>query len=253
MRFTAVIVVFVGAGCFNPRISDGGFACNPEERVPCPEGFFCRDVGAGYVCKTTPGRDTPSGTQPEVDLAMPPAGAADMAMPPAGAVDMAMPPASCGVADLVINEVQTGGANASDEFIEVYNPCGSSVTVTGSLVYRATAGKTDIKLADVAGKTLAKQGYFLAGSGKYAASADVAFNGGTGLSDSGGGVALLDGNGKTINAMGWGDASNAFVQGTAASASNASDSMARQPNGVNTHDDKADFRVAATPTPRASN
>ena len=259
MRFTAVIVVFAAAGCFNPRISDGGFACNPADPVPCPEGLHCRDDGSGFVCTrrvgpvATPGSGADLGSDDSgaaVDLAMPPSGPADQATPPP---DMATPPANCGVAQLVINEVQTGGSSASDEFIEIYNPCASSVTVTGSLVYRASAGTSDIKLADLNNKAIGKQGYLVAANSGYKGTTDIAFNGGTGLNDTGGGVALLDGNGKTINAMGWGDANNAFVQGNAAKAATASHSMARTPNGANTHHDDVDFQVASTPTPRAAN
>src|SRR5690348_2335007 len=39
---------------------------------------------------------------------------------------------------IVINEVQVAGASASDEWIELYNPCSNDVDLTGArIVYRA--------------------------------------------------------------------------------------------------------------------
>jgi hypothetical protein len=31
------------AGCFNPNVKDGGFACNMSDNPPCPTGFECVD------------------------------------------------------------------------------------------------------------------------------------------------------------------------------------------------------------------
>ncbi len=49
------------------------------------------------------------------------------------------------VCTVKINEVQTGGATALDEFVELYNTCPDKpLDLTGySLVYRAAAGTTD--------------------------------------------------------------------------------------------------------------
>lgn len=269
MRITAVTLLVLAAGCFNPRITDGGFACDPADPVPCPEGFFCRDLGSGFVCTSALGAGMVPGAGGDLaggggadgggaaeDAAMPPAGA-DLATAPgdlASPADMALPPPSnCGLAQLVINEVKTAGATASDEFVEIYNPCAAPLTVTGALVYRAATGDKDIKLCDIKGRTIGKTGYLVAGGSGYQGQTDATFNAGTGLSDTGGGVALVDGNGKVVNAMGWGNATNAYVQGSAAPAAHANQSMARKPNGANTHRDNADFQVVSTPTPRAAN
>jgi len=57
MRITGVFVVFVtlpmlAAGCFNPRITDGGFVCDPAQPQPCPEGYYCRELGGSFLCTT---------------------------------------------------------------------------------------------------------------------------------------------------------------------------------------------------------
>ena len=43
MRVTLVFVIFAAAGCFNPIVADGGFACDPEAAQPCPAGYYCRN------------------------------------------------------------------------------------------------------------------------------------------------------------------------------------------------------------------
>src|SRR4051794_20970034 len=55
MRNTAVFVFIVTstvAGCFNPKILDGGFQCDPANPTPCPEGYFCRDFSGSFLCTT---------------------------------------------------------------------------------------------------------------------------------------------------------------------------------------------------------
>lgn len=271
MRFTAVFVVFVAAGCFNPRIADGGFACNPTDPVPCPDGTYCRDSGDGYICTSRLGPGGPTGG-PDMasdngggdDLAMP-SGGDDMAMSSGGGDmakapgDMAKAPAdmatggSCGVSNLLINEVQTGSsASATDEFIEILNPCASAVSLSGSLVYRSSAGTTDVVLATISNKSIAAHGFFVAANSGFSGASNVSFNASTGLNNTGGGVAVKNGGGSIIDSMGWGDATNAFVQGSAATASNNNGSMARKP-GANSHDNSADFAVDATPSPGAAN
>ena len=48
MRITIVFASYCDrprscSGCFNPRIADGGFVCDPAEPQPCPEGYYCRN------------------------------------------------------------------------------------------------------------------------------------------------------------------------------------------------------------------
>jgi len=53
--------------------------------------------------------------------------------------------------------------------------------------------------------------------------------------------------------MGWGTAGgNGFVNGNPAPTEGTGKSIARKPNGANTHDDSVDF-ASATPTPGAAN
>ena len=266
MRNTIVFAVLLAAGCFNPKITDQGFQCDPVNPSPCPDGYFCRNFSGAFLCTTN--QFAPTGT---ADLAMSAGGGgggggggsggdADLAMP-AGPVDMAMappdltpPPTNCTVSSLLINEVRTGSsASADEEWVEIYNPCGNAITLTGKLVYRADTSSADSNtLATITSKSIAGGAYFLVANAGYAGSADVKPFESGGLKDGGGGVALRDSSNNVINAMGWGSANNGFQQGTAAAGEATGKSMARTPNGANTHHDNVDFK-SATPTPGAAN
>ncbi len=155
----------------------------------------------------------------------------------------------------VVNEVMVAGASAGDEFVELYNPCASPVALSGySLVYRSATGTSDVPLTDLSSHTLPAGGYLLfAGSGcTVCGSPDGTFGGATGaLGGAGGGVAIKNGS-LVVDSVGYGTATNAFVEGSAKPAPAASSAIARKPNGVDTGDNSADF-VDQAPTPRAAN
>lgn len=64
---------------------------------------------------------------------------------------------------IVISEVQIGGAGgADDEFVELYNPTGSSVDITGWRLTRKTAGGiNESTLANSLSGSISAHGYFL--------------------------------------------------------------------------------------------
>lgn len=155
----------------------------------------------------------------------------------------------------VINEVQTGGAGgASDEWVELYNPCSQAVTLSGwTLKYRAATGVTDIAVASLTGSIPSHQWYLVANTA-YSGSATPDIKPFTqgGLAATGGGVGLRDPSGALIDGVGWGNANNIFVETSAAVAPPTSRSIALHPNGNDTDNNSTDF-MDSTPTPRASN
>ena len=274
MRNTGVLGVmaaFLVAGCFNPHIVDAGFQCDPSDPHPCPDGYFCRDYGAGsFLCTTSyvPAAGSPDlamssgggggggggGTSGDGDLAMP-AGPADMAtLPP----DLTPPPNNCTPTSLLINEVRTGSsASAKEEWVEIYNPCGNAITLTGKLVYRSdtnTSATDTSTLATITSASIPAGGYFLIANSGYTGTANISPFDSTsvGMADGGGGVGLRDSGGTLLTSMGWGTAKNTFQQGTAAAAEGTNQSIARKPNGTDTHHDNVDFK-SSTPTPGAAN
>src|SRR5207247_2366490 len=156
---------------------------------------------------------------------------------------------------LSVNEVETGGSSsAADEFVEIANTGTASVDIGGfKLVYRSSAGTSDVSLATVPAGTMLPAGgfYLLAGSGYTgSATADQSFS--TGLASTGGGVGIRDTTGTLLDSVGYGTATNALVETAAAPAPAAGSSIARHPDGNDTQSNTADFTVGNT-TPGTSN
>jgi hypothetical protein len=278
MRITGVFgifVIFATAGCFSPQIADGGFQCNPSDPHPCPDGYNCRDFGGGsFLCTDklapliTPDMSVGSGGGGGGGGGGSAGGggggggsagggggggggAMDMARP---SPDMTPPPTNCTVSSLVINEVQTDGTTASDEFIEIYNPCGNALSLTGKLVYRSSSASTDSStLATFSNTNIAGGGYYLVAGANYSGSAspDQTYTSG-GLALGGGGVALRDASNNIIDSVAWSSSSNGFAEGSVAPNVPSGKSIARTPNGKDTNHNNTDF-VVATPTPKAAN
>lgn len=169
---------------------------------------------------------------------------------PAAAV--AWPPAS-----LVLSELQTGGASASDEFVEIANQGPSAVdlvglevayvTGTGSTVTRKATWPTSRPLA--AGQRL----LLVNATGAYAGVGDVTYSGG--FAATGGALVLRAVGGSPVDSIGWGDATNAFVEGAAAPAPAAGSSLERRPggaagNGVDLNDNATDWFLQSVPSPQ---
>ena len=159
-----------------------------------------------------------------------------------------------------VNEFMTGSTGAaSNEFVELVNAGSSAADIGGfKVAYRASAGASDISLATIPSGTSIPAGgfYLLAGSGYLGSHApDETFS--TSLSSTGGGIAVRDSGGVILDSVGYGDATNAFVEAHPATAPPATaapgSSSNRIPDGHDTNDNAADFSVSATPSPGAAN
>ena len=159
-----------------------------------------------------------------------------------------------------INELSIGTTTSlGDEFVELVNGGTASIDISGyKLVYRSATGTADVSLATIpAGTTLAAGSFYLFGGSTYAGAvaADQAFT--SGLASAGGGVALRNTDGAVIDSVGYGTATNAFVEGAAAAAppvtASPGSSLVRLPDGHDTDNNAADFTVSATVTPKTAN
>jgi lamin tail-like protein len=158
---------------------------------------------------------------------------------------------------LVLSEVQTGGAGASDEFVEIANQGSGPVDLIGlELVYATSSGSTVTRKATWAGSTIVAAGQRLLvanGAGSYVAVGDATYTGG--FAATGGALALRIVGGSVVDSIAWGDATNAFVEGTAVPAPPAGSSLERRPgglagNGSDTNDNASDWFVSAAPGPQ---
>jgi uncharacterized protein YdeI (BOF family) len=172
--------------------------------------------------------------------------------PPTAAATVTWPTST-----LVISEVQTGGTSASDEFVEVANQGVGPVDLLGlEVVYATSSGSTVTRKGTWSTSAVLEPGrrILLAnGAGIHAAAGDLTYTGG--FAATGGAVALRVVGGDVIDSLGWGDAANPFVEGTAAPAPAALSSLERRPggpagNGLDSNDNAADFLVSLLPGPQ---
>ncbi len=171
---------------------------------------------------------------------------------PVPAAAVAWPPST-----LVISELQTGGASASDEFTEISNAGVASVDLAGlEVVYVTSTGGTVTRKATWASSAILGPGRHLLianGSGVFASIADVTYSGG--FAATGGSIVLREVGGAPVDAIGWGDATNTFVEGAAVAAPAAGQSVERRPGGVagnttDTNNNLADWFAQASPNPQ---
>ncbi|HEY6013771.1 MAG TPA: lamin tail domain-containing protein, partial [Candidatus Limnocylindrales bacterium] len=158
---------------------------------------------------------------------------------------------------LVVSEVQTGGASASDEFIEIANQGRAPTDLLGlEVVYATSSGGTVTRKAAWDSSRILAPGQRLLlanASGSYAGPADATYSGGTAAT--GGAVALRVVGGSVLDAVGWGDATNGFVEGAAALAPPAGSSIERAPGGAagnatDSNDNATDWFVQPAPSPQ---
>ena len=185
------------------------------------------------------------------DLSQTPPAPPDLTAP----ADFASSSSGC-TAHLVINEVKVAGtSNVDDEFIEIFNPCPTPVSlVNWTLGHYAATGTTANVIATLTG-SISGNGYYLIAESSCACStiADVTYSSGS-LAAAGGGVGLRNSSGTVIDSVGYGTGtSNAYVEGAPAAAPAGGSSIGRHPNGYDSDHNDADFTVSTTPTPRAAN
>ena len=177
---------------------------------------------------------------------------------PAFGVDGGMPLATVAwpTSTLLISEVETGGASASDEFIELTNAGLTPVDLGGlEVVYVTSSGSTVTRKATWSALLLDPGRHVLIANsaGVHVAIGDVTYSGG--LAATGGVVVLRPVGGTPFDAVGWGDAVNAFVEGNAVAAPAPGTSVERLPGGaagnaVDTNDNAADFIEQTLPSPQ---
>lgn len=155
---------------------------------------------------------------------------------------------------VVINELMAQGASgAAEEFVELYNPTGCAVSLAGwKLAYRSSSNSAGPDLFGFpAGSSIAAQGYLLLGSASFRGTKDATMQ--DGMAKGGGQIGLLDDNQKLVDGVGWGNASGAYTEGSAAPAPADGASIGRKTDGVDTGSNSADFKAISSPTPRAPN
>lgn len=197
-----------------------------------------------------------------------------------GGADAGVDAGDAGAADactplLVVNELKADGTSAADEFVELYNASSCTASLAGyQLYYSSAAGSQPFLIwTGSAADTIDGKGYFLLCGDGYTPPGGVPYarwqnlmspaNGI--LSKSGGGVGLFAPGPVALDAVAYATlttTTHPFIRpqklpdgGAATPAPNppSGQSISRQPNGVTTDVNAADFKVTTTPTPGAAN
>jgi hypothetical protein len=163
----------------------------------------------------------------------------------------------------VINEFQTGtAAAATDEWVEILNPCTAAIPVTGwTLVYRSAAGVTEGLMIGLTGQLAPDEIRLFAGAG-YAGPQDGLLSTSVSMAQTDGGIALRSGainDGALVDRVAYGNTTSSthpFIEGTKMQPMANDRSAQRQPfDGRDYDDNSVDFVLATTAgkTPRAPN
>ncbi|MGC4123279.1 MAG: lamin tail domain-containing protein [Myxococcales bacterium] len=162
---------------------------------------------------------------------------------------------------LVINEVSTRGATASDETIELYNGTGADLSLAGYRLYYRAAGTTSgngtllVTFASTAKIPAGK--HFLLGGAGYTGSvaADATFS--SGIADAGGSVWLFKAapasvsktDASFVDLVGWGTAASANYEGAgAAPAPSTAYTSCERKSAVDTGNNAADLALVSSRT-----
>ncbi|HYN63369.1 MAG TPA: lamin tail domain-containing protein, partial [Candidatus Limnocylindrales bacterium] len=162
---------------------------------------------------------------------------------------------------LVVSEVMTGGAGASDELIELYNPGPAALPLEGlEIIYVTASGGTITRKATwSSGSPSVPAGAHVLvanAAGIFASVADVTYV--NGLAATGGSVAIrILGASSAIDAVGWGNATGTWLEGTPTGAAAAGHSIERLPggsggSGQDSDQNSVDFVELGTPDPQNS-
>jgi len=177
-------------------------------------------------------------------------------------------------ASVIINEVYGGGGNSggaySQDFVELWNPTGTPVSLDGwSIQYASATGAWSATNTTPLAGTIPANGYYLIGEAFGANTALPALpatdaTGTLAMSATGGKVALVRSTAALTCALaacaadaaisdlvGWGTTTTTFAGSGPAPATTNGTSVSRDANHTNTLDNAADF-TAGVPTPSAS-
>jgi hypothetical protein len=162
---------------------------------------------------------------------------------------------SMATCQLLVNELQTFGGAAANEWVELRSTCASPQALGAlTLVYRGSTATMDAPMLTLSG-TIAPAGLVLYVNSAVTADPMYAGHGGTfsvAMASAGGAVGLrVTATAALLDSVGWGVATNPLVEGAAAAAPGGYQSIARL--AADTDNNATDFTLRTAPTPGAPN
>jgi hypothetical protein len=156
--------------------------------------------------------------------------------------------------DIVISEIQVGGTDSKDEFIELYNNDNDSVDLTGFKLERKSKSGTKYLLVSSAkfSKTIPPKGYFLITHSDYEVkySADLVYSSSGYSIAPDNTVVLSDKSGSILDKVGYGLATD--FENSSAVGPGDNKSIERKLSGnimIDTDDNSKDFSISYAPSP----
>ncbi|MDQ2745958.1 MAG: DNA/RNA non-specific endonuclease [Acidobacteriota bacterium] len=160
--------------------------------------------------------------------------------------------------NFVLSQFQVAGGSATDEFIELHNISSSTADLNGyRVVYRSAGGTNDVAMVEWTVSTpVPAGGFYLIANSTYDGTVPSNINYNVSMvsmSASGGGIAIRSGavnSGVIVDSVGYGSATNAFVESSVTTAPAANSGQGRIGNGCQDTDSNAnDFSNINPSTP----
>jgi len=153
----------------------------------------------------------------------------------------------------VISEVQISGNSASDEFVEIYNPTSTDVSIDGWRLRRSASSGTEANLVSSLSGVINANGWVLIAHPNYDGSVvpDVEYSAASNNISSNGAVTLYSDAGVTIvDRVGFG--TGAHFEASAAASPTDNQSALRSPIDDDTDNNFNDFVINENPDPQNS-
>ncbi len=160
--------------------------------------------------------------------------------------------------NFVISQFQVAGGSASDEFIELHNISANTADLNGyRVIYRSAGGTNDVAMVEWTTSTpVPAGGFYLIANSTYDGTvlSNINYNiSMVSMSASGGGIAIRNGalnSGVIIDSVGYGSATNAFIESSVTPAPVANSAQGRINNGCQDTDSNVnDFANINPSTP----
>lgn len=156
---------------------------------------------------------------------------------------------SC-TSQVLINELKTDGtSDPNDEMIELYNPSACAVPLGNWEIKYESAGGG----AGLAGHKFATGDAIMAKSYLVLKPSSVSAKLTPGMKATDGQIGLLDDTAKLVDAVAYGTVTAGSYREKQSAPSPSGGSVGRSPSGVDTDDNKADFKAYATPSEGVAN
>ena len=158
--------------------------------------------------------------------------------------------------NVVINEIMIGQTDAArNEFIELYNPTGNNIDLTGCKLKKKTKSGTESSLISSSKfvGVIPSYGYFLIAHPDYkdTINADLPYSGSSYYISSNYTIFLYDQEDNVIDKVGYGEEASDFESQASLEPEN-NQSIERQPIGQDSDNNSIDFVIQDTPTPQNS-